>query len=339
MHTEGPIEVWNATDGGAIEIGAQILVPIIGRIAHWSPEEVLTFTLDGSEPHRVYVSTGEGRLSGKGDFSIDAIDRSMLGSDEHVLELHLARETGPVTATLRLRPTQRAPFERRFELDTTGVTGPEEVVQVIDGRWQIPDGPGHLRIAPGDEGYDRIFVVGRDTWTTGYRADISFTIDRYLPGSRFHAFGLLYKWRSHRQGDGLHLPRNWTAGLGLFSSAGPGLSIRYGEDVEYLPNGKRIGNTRLAASRVDPIRWALGRTSTRAKVLPALPQFPPGTTIQMSMTVDHGLHRLDFHALDRPRSRRTVEVESLELVESGAVGFLAAYVATTVHSFEVTPLS
>lgn len=337
MHFEDPIEVWNATDGGDIEIGAQWVVPIVGRIHQWSPAEELTFTLDGSAPRPVYVSSGSGRLSGKGDFAIDAIDRSMLDGGEHVLQLHLAREAGSVTTTLRLRPTQRAAVEPRFDLDTTGVSCPEEIVQVIDGRWQIAEGRGKVKIAPGDEGYDRIFVVGRDTWTTGYRIDICFTIDRYMPGSRFHAFGLLFKWRSHRQGDGYHLPRNWTAGLGLFSSAGPGLSIRYGEDVEYLPNGDRIGNTRLAASSLDPIRWVLGQSTAKAKPLQAVPQIPAGTTIEASMTVDNGLHRLDFHALDRPRARRTIEIEAPEIVESGAVGFLAAYVATTVHSFSVTP--
>lgn len=338
MHNDGPIEIWNLTDGGYAEVGAQPVVPIVGRVSDWSPDDELTFSLDDSDWFPVYASPGKDRLSGRGDFAIDAIDRSMLTGDEHLLRLRLARKRDSVTTNVRFHPRQSGPAEPDYRLDASGLSCPEEIVQVIDGRWQIARENGQLRIAPGDEGYDRIFILGRDTWTTGYRVHISFTVDRYLPGSRFHAFGLLYKWRSHRQGDGHHLPRNWTAGLGLFSSAGPGLAIRYGQDVQYLPNGKRLGNTLLAASRVDPIRWAVGRASARAKPLPAVPQFPAGTTIEMAMTVDHGMHRLDFHALNRPRSRRTVEVESPELVESGAVGFLAAYVATTVHSYEVTSL-
>ena len=337
MHTDGPFEVWNVTDRGTIEIGPQRVVPIVGRIDGWSPDEELTFSLDGSEARPVYVSPGEGRLSEKGDFAIDAIDRSMLGAAEHELVLRLHRPTDSVATTIHFRPVQQATSTPSFVLDTSAASAPEEVVQIVDGRWQVAQ-DAQLRIAPGDEGYDRIFVVGSDTWTTGYRAEVTFTIDRYLPGSRFHAFGLVFKWRSHRQGDGRHLPRNWTSGLGLFSSSGPGLALRYGEDVEYLPNGRRIGNTVLATARVDPLRWAVGRASTRARIVPAVPQFPAGTTIRMSVLVDHGMHRLELDAPGRPRSQRTVEAESPELVESGAVGFLNSYVATTVHEFSVTPL-
>ncbi|MEM9033479.1 MAG: hypothetical protein AAGD18_02705 [Actinomycetota bacterium] len=340
MFRSGPIEIWNLTDDGPVEVGPQPLVPIVGRIHDWRPDEQLTWRLDDGEPAPAFVSTGAERLSWHGDFAIDGLLRDALAEGEvHELELRLDGPARSHRAEVKFRPIATAAPEPSWDLAAMTGDEVEQIVQVIEGRWSLETEPNRLRIEPGDEGYDRIIAFGRDTYTGDYLLDTTFTIDGFAAGKRFHAFGLLFKWRPHRQGDGTHLPRNWTSGLGIFSSTGPGLAIRYGEDVHYLPGGIRVGNTVVGTRRLDALRWAASRATVRSRLLPVLPQLPIGTRVRMSLEVEDGRHRLSIETEGRRSIERHLEVEAPEPIETGCVGFMAAWTAVTVEELRVSPLT
>jgi hypothetical protein len=345
MYEDAALEIWNLTDGGVALVAPQRVFPIVGKIKGADADVSMTYRLNGGPKRPVCVGDGSGgRLARRGDFAIDTIDRSEFCPGQNEIVFCVSRDSETHSSTVLFSPQSAAPSEPVFDLAKQGETmNVEEVGQVIDGRWgvtQTAEGPA-LQLAEGYDGYDRLILFGSDCWTSRYDVLTEFTIDSYSQAHNFHAFGPVFKWRPHEQGDGTHLPRTWTAGLGIYSTAASGLALRYGRFVTYGPSGKRNGNTLLASKRVSTARWLVSRAARRLPWVAPAPEFPAGQRWRMRLQVADGRHRLSVGpAAGSGRGpAATIEVEAPELIPSGAVGFLASYCAMTIHRFVVTPCS
>ncbi len=344
MYNDQSVEIWNLTEGGTLNVAPQEVVPIVGHIHDWDPSQSVQYRLNGGDPFPVALTNGfgSGRLYGSGNFGIDSIVRDDFIDGPNCLEIEVGRSDGTVCSKVTFDVVRPRSERTEFRLDLEGAGPAESIGQVIDGRWRVvhdQDG-AHLAVVVGDEGYDRIVLFGDESWTTGYEIVAEFTIDRYLPQMNFHCFGPVFKWRPHVQGGGAELPRTWTSGLGIFSSAATGLAVRYGVEARKTPDGERLGERIVGCSRVSHARFLRNRLTGAAPIIPQIQEFPTGHRLRMRLVIDHGRHHLSIGPVGWSGWHRqaSIDVDSHEDLPSGAVGFLAAYCAVRLHEYRVTPL-
>jgi hypothetical protein len=340
------IEIWNLTDGGMARSGCVDIFNIVGRIEEPASVEEFAYQLNGGpEVPIVFARTSEpgARLSRAGDFSIDTIALADLAPANR-LAFRIRRAGG---ADHRLKVHFRAaPFEEmqpRFRLDLDGVSGTEQVGQVVEGPWRVgADERGRrcLEIAPDDAGYDRIILFGREDWTTGYEVHARLAITRIVA---HHNIGLVFQWNPHERGDGTWLPKKWSSGLGYYCSYGehPGIRIRFGVQAHYDESGRIRGEYLLAHRPLTTRRRVLfNRMKQKFRL--------SGKASELRLHQDYSFHllvspkRLALTVWPAPGAQpppQLVVDDPVDPLGRGAVGILAYHVGVRLYKFEVRPLS
>jgi hypothetical protein len=129
---------------------------------------------------RVILSLGpnDTRLAGNGDFNAD-ICYSHLNNGHNHLSLYLSdmgKDLDSIHVNIHMTKDQN--WELPYEITWENVGNIQDVVQVVDGRWEITeDGIRTL-----DPWYDRMIAFGDDQWTD-YEITTTVIFHSYLPPS------------------------------------------------------------------------------------------------------------------------------------------------------------
>lgn len=350
MYQSDSLTVWNLTPDGEVVTGAQRLFNVLGRVA--APDTIARFSyrLNGGPERPVVFSQSEkrlGRLHRQGDFSIDTIALDDL-RDHNQIVLRLVTKSGAVHEhPIAFRAHPFAGSEPRFHLALDGIEHAEQVGQMVDGRFVVTQderGERCLEVNHEDAGYDRIMVFGRHEWTSGYEITARMTVTEWV--GAVHLAGLLFKWQPHAQGDGNHLPANWTTGIGYYSSEGKGLRIHYGVNVRSDHQQDHVlAETPLSRWRYWAWQVQYGRRRIRRFGRERLPflRLPVAQMIANQPYDFRLLIRPDRHALTvwptgsaEPAPQLVVE-RPTEYIPGGSVGVVWYHCAARLYQFDVAP--
>lgn len=340
------LDLWNVASNTECLAGAQSIFNIVGRVAAVERAERLTYALNGGleMPVAVHgITTGGKRLARAGDFNIDTIAVDDLRRSNHLrLRLYGRRgEVSQVDRDFRVRLVDAG--EPRWTMDLHDADAAQEVGQIVDGRWQLGTETGgrrYLGIAPGDAGYDRVFLVGHRDWAAGYEVRSRFRVDAWTR-SISQGVGCAFKWNAHRRGDGGQLPEEWSTGVAWAFSESPGLTIRFGINATKDAGGRWSGESVLAEGTLSSVRAWISRLSRRvAPTVYALPQIVAGVEYGYHLVVaDQRLALTIWEARQRQPEPQVVAEDAGGRLTRGSVGVIAHHCGVRVYELSVTPLS
>jgi hypothetical protein len=344
------LEIWNLTEGGCCVVGAQRVFNVVGALKAPLEAHELSCSLNGRPPAPVFFGRSPAdleRLAGIGHFNVDAIPCAHLEPDNEI-RFRLRRGGGAVTErSIRFRARLLEPSEPSFRLDLEGATAPEEVGQIVEGRWRVsrdPEGRPCLAIEPQDTGYDRIILFGSERWASGYEVAAELRVTRWT-GARDHGLGLAFKWNPHEQGDGTRLPARWSTGLAMYyfpkTFTKKGLRLSIGVDVHLDAGGRSRGERILGQAVLSPWRWLAGTLRSHVLGLPLpVPQIPAGSPHRFRLRVGTASHALAVWRADRPEPPPQIVVaDPPDLLPRGSVGIVAHHCAVRVTELHVAPLA
>lgn len=347
MYHSPDLSVWNLTPGGTAVGGAQRVFNVVGRVHHAGRVAALYYSLNGASEVPVFFRRPHGkggRLIKTGEFNIDTIDLDDLRGENEIV-FHVVGRSGRERRHrlfFRYRPIEVD--GHRFSLDLNGVETPEQVGQVIDGRWRVgrdEEGVACLEIRKEDAGYDRLIVFGRHDWTTGYEVRARLCVTAWTQ-RRYHNTGLLYKWNPHRRGNGLHLPKVWSTGLAYYAANSPGLSLRMGVDVHVNRAGKKVGSHIFQQRPLSLRRRLLSKLRNEIIRIGNRPfaQLRPGVHYEFRLHIEPGRYSLTVWPAGQPEpAPQVVASEPPDLLPSGSVGFIVCNAAVRIYEMEVSPIA
>ena len=192
------IDVWYGDAQTFGEIGeAQRWVNVLGNV-DVSQVTGLSYSLNGGASRILSIGPDTRRLQKPGDFNIDIDYAALNGSavdDVVTIRAQLA-SGGQVTRTVVIDYESGNRWTQNYSIDWAAVSDPQDVTQVIDGKWKATN--AGLRVT--EPGYDRFVAIGDKHWDN-YELDLSITMHdlhsvdpRGRDGGAF-AFGM--RWNGH----------------------------------------------------------------------------------------------------------------------------------------------
>lgn len=188
------IEVWYGDTQTFGNLGnPQQWVNILGRVSDDNGIGSLTYSLNGSPDVPLSMGANGTRLVGNGDFATE-IDHANLVNGVNTVEFTATDALGAQavkTVTLNYTPGNVWPLP--YTADFTTLNSIEDIntiANIVDGLWELtPDG-----IRTTETGYDRLIVLGDETWTTDYEVTAEMTIHSAASGS---GVGFAVGWQGH----------------------------------------------------------------------------------------------------------------------------------------------
>ena len=338
----GPqIELWNLHDGVPAYADAQRIFNVLGRLQDPAAFAALRYRLNDGPvtPVHFKASPNEGgRLARLGDFNIDTIDTAQLQNHNRLALMARHKNGAEVTHSVEF-PVLSSPVKKTHRLNLNGAELPQQIGQIIDGRWQVSEdrnGQACLEIREDDAGLDRIILLSTNTLDTGYRIRARLAITAWT-GSPYNV-GLVFMWNPHLQGDGTSLPGQWSTGLGYYYSHCRGLRIRYGVDVHLDQFGKKIGDHILGEKCFSLGRYWRSRLLEKARLTAApQPQLIPGSTYLFDLVIRDDIHALTvWRESGRQPPPQIVVHNPARPLSAGAAGIIAHRCALRIYDFEIS---
>ncbi|MCI0696561.1 hypothetical protein L0337_31735 [candidate division KSB1 bacterium] len=347
MFSADKLEVWNLTPNSNALVGAQRIFNVVGRLRSPHATIKLLYSLNNGSEKSVWFNANEKRstrLEYHGDFNIDTIEAADL-KPRNRLAFRIVNGAIEQPKYDLIFSTHAILEELpQFRLNLEGVDNPEQVGQIVDGKWRVSRDENHepcLEILKEDAGLDRIILFGRHDWTTGYEITARICVTAWTTNT--HNVGLVFKWNPHLQGDGTHLPSQWSTGLGYYYSRCPGLRIRFGVDVHLDKDGNKLGDHILQEATLSWWRRWVGRFGNKVfyKALPRiypLSQFVPGVQYRLRLIVRPEKYALTVWKNGKKEPHPQVLVlNPIEKLACGSTGVIALNCGVRVYEFNVTP--
>lgn len=342
MGPKQPIDLWNLHEGVTAYAGAQRIFNVLGNLENAEAIETLTYRLnDGSVTpvHFKRTESDRGRLERIGDFNIDTINTDQLQNHNRLTLTARTNDGEDITQSADFRVQNSADRDSNYRLDLTAIDFPEQVGQVVDGRWQVSKdqrGEACLEVSEDNTGLDRIILLSGRSLDTGYRIRARLAVAAWT-GSPYNV-GLVFKWNPHSQGDGTCLPRRWNTGLGYYYSHCPGLRIRVGVDVHLDKNNIKVGDHIMGEECFSFTRYWLSRVAQKARIVARpLPQIVPGPDHWFDLLIRGDVHALTVWQASRKQPPPQIVVrEPASLLPPGAAGFIAHRCALRVYDFSIS---
>lgn len=354
MFETDEFELWNLAPGGTAIVGSQNIFNVLGRFKH--PEKIkrVSYSLNEGPERTIFFNCSKNsskRLARPGDFNIDTIVIDDLGP-ENLLTLRLDLDTEEKEYQINFSTRLNTEASPHYKLDLSGAHYPQEVGQVVDGKWQVTRDEQNepcLEILREDSGHDRIILFGLHDWTSAYEITARICVTDWTHIT--HNVGLLFKWNPHLQGDGSCLPTQWTTGLGYYYSLSKGLRIRFGHNVRLDINGNKQGDYVLKEKPLSIYRYLKGNIIKLS--LPLLKQINgnsslsanpfsqivPGRNYLFRMYVHPEKYELTVweEGKNEPFPQLVADKPD-EILTSGSVGVIAYNCGVRIYNFEVTPV-
>jgi len=196
---QGPtINVWYGDSQKFGHLGtSQKWANILGNVADPDGVKKLSYTLNDGEEFNLSVGPDGRRLENKGDFNIDILLDELENGDNTVIisATDSLDETNSKVVTVQYEKGKKWSYDYLFEWDT--VTNIQNVVQVVDGKWEITS----EGVRTSETGYDRLIAIGDTSWNN-YEVEIPVTIHQIEPpisefGGADYGLGLIMRWKGH----------------------------------------------------------------------------------------------------------------------------------------------
>jgi hypothetical protein len=201
VYPDNPMQivVWHGIDHRVGHLGsAQADFNVLGNVSPVADLASLSYSLNGGSFVNLNIGPDLRRLDAAGDFNADIpILLFQPGANEVVIRA--IKTTGkvstvPVNVTLETGGDQPLPVN----VSWSSVADPQDVGQYVDGEWQ-KDGSG-LRAV--QEGYDRIFLIGNESWQD-YDILVPITINTVYRGRQrggAPGLGIIMRFTGHLVG-------------------------------------------------------------------------------------------------------------------------------------------
>jgi hypothetical protein len=200
------IDVW---EGDLQRIGhlgdAQDDFNLTGHVREWRDLDRLTWYPSANPREWVPLSfRAFRRLVDDGDFNVDLpIARLKPGTNEFTIAAYF-RDGRTATRTVKVvRETGDTPLPVQIRWRDVG--RPQDVGQIVDGRWRIENG----RLRTVQVGYDRVFLIGTRQWRD-YEVRTTLTVHALAanpdPRDGGPAVGLILRFAGHVAGGPEHFP-------------------------------------------------------------------------------------------------------------------------------------
>ncbi len=234
-----PIDVWYGLDQTFGSPGeAQEWVNILGNVG--GDVTSLSYQINGGDAHELSIGPDTRRLQHNGDFNVDIAYSALDGSANNDIVTITATLASGVSFSrdVTVHYQDGSVWPANYSIDWDTVSNIQDVVQVVDGTWEIDAGG----VRPVDLGYDRLLVLGNSSWDN-YELKMTVTTHDLLnmdPNGRDgggFAIGML--WQGHTDDP--------IAGWQPKSGWEPGSSFFYTDD-----NGDGIGKWTLYPSEDFP---------------------------------------------------------------------------------------
>lgn len=188
------IDVWygDTQDFGVLG-NPQTWVNILGRVTDNVAVASLSYKLNGGASVPLVVGPNGTRLIGTGDFNIE-LDRSVLVNGPNTVELTAIDDGGASTVkNVTVNYTAGNVWPMPYTLDWNSISTidqVDDVAEVVDGLWELATGG----IKTTETGYDRLIVVGDQTWNSNYEVEVPITIHSHSADA---GIGFGVGWQGH----------------------------------------------------------------------------------------------------------------------------------------------
>jgi hypothetical protein len=353
MYECDELEVWNLTPGVPVLCTAQQIFNVVGRVKSPAQTERLLYSLNGGPEKLVFFSRdgstkGCERLERSGDFNIDTILLSDLKPCNQ-LAFRVLNGLGEKRYVIDFPVGPSEPGSRRpFWLNLEDVKYPEQVGQVVDGKWHVSrDESGQLclEVRKEDAGYDRVILFSHSGWATGYEITAKLCGSAWT-GTWEHGVGLGFRWNPHALGDGTCLPTDWNTGVALYyyyslgSPRGQGLRIALGVTRRDGP-GRSFHHFLLGHKTLSLWRLLVGHTGRRLfPNRPLFSQMVPEAHYRFRLLVLPEKCALSVWRDGRPEPapQVVVKTEAINELPQGSMGVIAHRCAIRIYEFSVSPV-
>ncbi|MCK4654534.1 MAG: DUF1349 domain-containing protein [Candidatus Cloacimonetes bacterium] len=188
------IDIWYGSTQNFGQLGnPQTWVNILGRVTDDISVSSLTYTLNGGTSTPLVIGPNGTRLIGYGDFIIE-IDRSTLLNGVNTVAI-TAMDGEAITTidTVMVNYTAGNIWPTPYTADWSSISSIEDidqVAEVVDGLWELVTGG----IKTVETGYDRLLLVGDQTWVTNYEVEVPITIHSNQGDA---GIGFAFGWDGH----------------------------------------------------------------------------------------------------------------------------------------------
>jgi len=182
-------------------------VNVLGNIA--APVRTATYAINGEAAMPLSLGCDLHRLAAPGDFNVELPWDALCGGESSLTVTAVPEPGDPVSAQVSLRVTRGKAWPLPYRVDFASVGHLQDVVQVVDGDWQLVE-DGVRTTTPY---YDRVLSLGDASWTD-YEARVRLTVHGFTPSApgpptyEVTHMGLALRWQGHHR-DGLQPSRRW----------------------------------------------------------------------------------------------------------------------------------
>lgn len=171
------IEIWYGDEQKFGDLGhTQPLVNVLGSLTPGDAFADVLYRVNRGKYQQLVRGPDLHRLAMPGEFNIE-IDRSRLKPGENTVEIRALTRLGKsIKKTVTLNYTTGNTWPLPFEVDFTQVDNLQDVVEVLDGKWELTD--DGVRTA--EPYYDRQLAFGDDSWQD-YELDAELIIHAHFP--------------------------------------------------------------------------------------------------------------------------------------------------------------
>ena len=181
-------------------------VNILGTVTDPPPDMSMRVKLNDGMDQQVSIGPDGLRLRGVGDFNIELATTDLVPG-ENVVTILGSDSTGtPVSKKMRVVYTPDKTWPLPYQVRWNQVQNIPDAVQVVEGNWLLTS----KGIRPVNPAYDRLIVLGDNTWTD-YYVRLAITVHKFVPGEQGDlqgGFGILTRWTGH-YADGNQPSHEW----------------------------------------------------------------------------------------------------------------------------------
>jgi len=184
-------------------------INILGNVYAENGIKDLTYTLNAGQPKKLTVGSDLHRLAATGDFNIDIDVKDCHYGKNTILISEIDSIENIFTRKVEIFFEKGTDWPLPYTIKWSDVKNIQDVVQVIDGHWEITDQGLHNQ----DTYYDRVIALGDTSWEN-YEVSTSVIFHNFIPPAEgpptynvSHA-AIAMRWTGHDEDD-LQPHRKW----------------------------------------------------------------------------------------------------------------------------------
>ena len=302
-------------------------INVLGNVSDADGIKTLDYTLNGGSSMPLNIGPDNRRLQNQGDFNIDINLSELLDGTNAVEVTAVDNLDNSTVKSVSLIYQDGNIWETNYAIAWDTVTNIQNVVQVVDGKWNFSsDG---IRVV--EPGYDRLVAIGDTSWTD-YEVVLPITVNSLeapispVGGDRYGA-GLLMRWTGHTDDpiSGWQPKAGWEplGEIGWFNwnkDTEDNPVVRFWGGQEEVAFGQSIGTTYMMKFRVTELPgegqlynikvWEQGASEPFDWTL---------SYLAPTFALDHGSFNLIAHHIDVTFGN--IDVKPLDINDFPAVSF------------------